>query len=84
MAVCFSNVAVAVLLLAWLCGITLRLVPWACQGRFGSRLLVAGAGAAGRPDAGLMIYVVSYQFTVDESWFDVDRVRARGRREPGR
>ena len=69
------NVVVALLLLAILIWVALRLAARLRDGRFGSRLLVklatifALVGLA----PGLLIYVVSYQFVSRsiESWFDV-------------
>ncbi|MBY0453673.1 MAG: HAMP domain-containing protein [Burkholderiaceae bacterium] len=69
------NVVVALLLLAILIWVGLRLAARLRDGRFGSRLLVklavifALVGLA----PGLLIYVVSYQFVSRsiESWFDV-------------
>jgi nitrogen fixation/metabolism regulation signal transduction histidine kinase len=69
------NVVVALLLLAVIGWIALRLALRLKRGRFGSRLLVKLAmifGLVGLAP-GLLIYVVSYQFVSRsiESWFDV-------------
>lgn len=69
------NVLVAVLLLAILLWVALRLGLRLQRKRFGSRLLVklAGIFALVGLVPGLLIYVVSYQFVSRsiESWFDV-------------
>lgn len=69
------NVAVAVLLLAVLAWMALRLLLRLRRGRFGSRLLVklAAIFALVGLMPGLLIYYVSYQFVSRsiESWFDV-------------
>ncbi|MDR6213986.1 nitrogen fixation/metabolism regulation signal transduction histidine kinase [Paracidovorax wautersii] len=69
------NIFVAVLLLAVLVWVALRLVMRLRRGRFGSRLLIklAGIFAVVGVVPGLLIYVVSYQFVSRsiESWFDV-------------
>ncbi|GKS77349.1 HAMP domain-containing protein [Acidovorax sp. SUPP950] len=69
------NVLVAVLLLAVLVWVVVRLAVRLRRGRFGSRLLVklAGIFAVVGLLPGLLIYVVSYQFVSRsiESWFDV-------------
>ena len=65
----------AVLLLAVLVWVGVRLVVRLRRGRFGSRLLVKLAAIFGLVGLlpGLLIYVVSYQFVTRsiESWFDV-------------
>ena len=70
------NVAVALLLVAVIGWVTLRLALRLHQGRFGSRLLVKLAAIFALVGLlpGLMIYVVSYQFVSRsiESWFDVE------------
>ena len=70
-----TNVVVAVLLLALLVWVAVRLVARLRRGRFGSRLLVklAAIFALVGLAPGLLIYVVSYQFVSRsiESWFDV-------------
>ena len=67
------NVAVALLLVAVIGWVTLRLALRLHQGRFGSRLLVKLAAIFALVGLlpGLMIYVVSYQFVSRsiESWF---------------
>ncbi|NMM82576.1 PAS domain-containing sensor histidine kinase [Acidovorax sp. SRB_14] len=69
------NVVVALLLLAVLAWMGLRLAARLRRGRFGSRLLVklAAIFALVGLAPGLLIYVVSYQFVSRsiESWFDV-------------
>jgi len=69
------NVLVAVLLLAVLLWVAVRLGIRLRQGRFGSRLLVklAAIFALVGLVPGVLIYVVSYQFVTRsiESWFDV-------------
>ena len=69
------NVLVALLLLAVLAWVAVRLGLRLKRGRFGSRLLVklAGIFAVVGLLPGLLIYVVSYQFVSRsiESWFDV-------------
>ena len=69
------NVVVAVLLVAVLAWVALRLIMRLRRGRFGSRLLVklAAIFALVGLAPGLMIYFVSYQFVSRsiESWFDV-------------
>ncbi|MBP3981855.1 HAMP domain-containing protein [Acidovorax sp. JG5] len=69
------NVLVAVLLLAVLAWVGVRLVVRLRRGRFGSRLLVKLAAIFALVGLlpGLLIYVVSYQFVTRsiESWFDV-------------
>jgi hypothetical protein len=69
------NVLVAVLLLAVLLWVGVRLVVRLRRGRFGSRLLVKLAAIFALVGLlpGLLIYVVSYQFVTRsiESWFDV-------------
>ena len=69
------NVVVAVLLVAVLAWVALRLFMRLRRGRFGSRLLVklAAIFALVGLAPGLMIYFVSYQFVSRsiESWFDV-------------
>ncbi|MDD2545262.1 MAG: ATP-binding protein [Burkholderiaceae bacterium] len=69
------NVLVALLLLAVLAWIAVRLGMRLRRGRFGSRLLVklAATFALVGLVPGLLIYVVSYQFVTRsiESWFDV-------------
>ncbi len=69
------NVAVALLLLAVLVWMALRLYVRLRRGRFGSRLLVklAAIFALVGLAPGLLIYFVSYQFVSRsiESWFDV-------------
>ncbi len=69
------NVVVAVLLLAVLVWVGVRLVVRLRRGRFGSRLLVKLAAIFALVGLlpGLLIYVVSYQFVSRsiESWFDV-------------
>ena len=69
------NVLVAVLLLAVLVWVGVRLSMRLRRGRFGSRLLVklAAIFALVGLMPGLLIYVVSYQFVTRsiESWFDV-------------
>ena len=69
------NVLVAVLLLAVLAWVAVRLGMRLRRGRFGSRLLVklAAIFALVGLMPGLLIYVVSYQFVTRsiESWFDV-------------
>ena len=69
------NVLVAVLLLAVLVWVAVRLGMRLRRGRFGSRLLVklAAIFALVGLMPGLLIYVVSYQFVTRsiESWFDV-------------
>ena len=69
------NVLVAVLLLAVLVWVAVRLGMRLRKGRFGSRLLVklAAIFALVGLMPGLLIYVVSYQFVTRsiESWFDV-------------
>ena len=69
------NIAVAVLLLAVIGWIVLRLYLRLKKGRFGSRLLVKLAAIFALVGLlpGLMIYGVSYQFVSRsiESWFDV-------------
>jgi nitrogen fixation/metabolism regulation signal transduction histidine kinase len=69
------NVVVAILLLAVIVWIAVRLyVRWR-QGRFGSRLLIrlAAVFALASFAPGFLIYVVSYQFVSRsiESWFDL-------------
>ncbi len=69
------NVAVAVVLLATILGVAVRLWLSLRRGQFGSRLLVklAAIFALVGFAPGLLIYVVSYQFVSRsiESWFDV-------------
>src|SRR6218665_334937 len=69
------NVMVALVLLAELVWVTLRLGMRLRKGRFGSRLLpkLAAIFALVGLMPGLLIYVVSYQFVPRsiESWFDV-------------
>src|SRR6218665_1652883 len=69
------NVLVALVLLAVLVWVTLRLGMRLRKGRFGSRLLakLAAIFALVGLMPGLLIYVVSYQFVTRsiESWFDV-------------
>jgi nitrogen fixation/metabolism regulation signal transduction histidine kinase len=69
------NVLVALLLLAVLVWVAVRLGMRLRRGRFGSRLLVklAAIFALVGLMPGLLIYVVSYQFVTRsiESWFDV-------------
>lgn len=69
------NVLVALLLLAVLLWVAVRLSMRLRQGRFGSRLLVklAAIFALVGLVPGVLIYVVSYQFVTRsiESWFDV-------------
>lgn len=69
------NVLVAVLLLAVLGWVVVRLAMRLRRGRFGSRLLVKLAAIFGVVGLvpGILIYVVSYQFVTRsiESWFDV-------------
>ena len=69
------NVFVALLLLAVLLWVAVRLTLRLRKGRFGSRLLVklAAIFALVGLMPGLLIYVVSYQFVTRsiESWFDV-------------
>ncbi|MCW8176863.1 HAMP domain-containing protein [Verminephrobacter aporrectodeae subsp. tuberculatae] len=69
------NVLVALLLLAVLVWVAVRLGVRLRKGRFGSRLLVKLAAIFGLVGLlpGLLIYVVSYQFVTRsiESWFDV-------------
>ncbi|MFT4243583.1 MAG: ATP-binding protein [Acidovorax sp.] len=69
------NVLVALLLLAVLAWMAVRLALRLRRGRFGSRLLVklAAIFAVVGLMPGLLIYVVSYQFVTRsiESWFDV-------------
>ena len=69
------NVLVALLLLAVLAWVAIRLASRLRKGRFGSRLLVklAAIFALVGLMPGLLIYVVSYQFVTRsiESWFDV-------------
>ncbi|MCW5236961.1 sensor histidine kinase [Verminephrobacter eiseniae] len=69
------NVLVALVLLAVLVWMTLRLGMRLRKGRFGSRLLakLAAIFALVGLMPGLLIYVVSYQFVTRsiESWFDV-------------
>lgn len=69
------NVLIALLLLAVLVWVVVRLAMRLRRGRFGSRLLVklAGIFAVVGLLPGLLIYVVSYQFVSRsiESWFDV-------------
>ena len=69
------NVLVAVLLLAILGWVAIRLGLRLRKGRFGSRLLVKLAAIFALVGLlpGLLIYVVSYQFVTRsiESWFDV-------------
>jgi len=69
------NVLVAVLLLAVLVWVGVRLAVRVRRGRFGSRLLVKLAAIFALVGLlpGLLIYVVSYQFVTRsiESWFDV-------------
>ena len=70
-----TNVVVALLLLALLVWVAVRLAARLRRGRFGSRLLVklAAIFALVGLAPGLLIYVVSYQFVSRsiESWFDV-------------
>lgn len=70
-----ANVLVAVLLLAVLVWVVVRLWSRLRRGRFGSRLLIklAATFALAGLAPGLLIYVVSYQFVSRsiESWFDV-------------
>ena len=69
------NVLVALLLLAVLVWVAVRLAMRLRRGRFGSRLLVKLAAIFALVGLlpGLLIYVVSYQFVTRsiESWFDV-------------
>jgi len=69
------NVAVALLLVAVISWVAIRLALRLRQGRFGSRLLVKLSAIFALVGLlpGLMIYVVSYQFVSRsiESWFDV-------------
>jgi len=69
------NVLVALLLLAVLAWVAVRLGMRLRKGRFGSRLLVKLAAIFALVGLlpGLLIYVVSYQFVTRsiESWFDV-------------
>ena len=69
------NVLVALLLLAVLVWVAVRLAMRLRKGRFGSRLLVKLAAIFALVGLlpGLLIYVVSYQFVTRsiESWFDV-------------
>ncbi len=69
------NVVVAVVLLASIVGMGLRLVGRLRRGKFGSRLLMRLALIFALVGfvPGLLIYVVSYQFVSRsiESWFDV-------------
>lgn len=78
------NVLVALLLLAVLGWVAVRLWLRLRRGRFGSRLLVklAAIFALVGLVPGLLIYVVSYQFVTRsiESWFDV---KVEGRCPPG-
>ena len=70
------NVAVALLLVAVIGWVAIRLALRLRQGRFGSRLLLKLSAIFALVGLlpGLMIYVVSYQFVSRsiESWFDVE------------